>query len=131
MIPNSEEADTADKILITNSPAEALKDADFVVTDTWSVRASAKEMQSLPDVVDGIRISMGQEAEKEARLKAFAGFQVTEKLCQESGAKPDWKFLHCLPRKAEEVDDEVFYGLRSHVFREGENRKWTIMALFR
>ena len=50
---------------------------------------------------------MGQEAEKEARLKAFNGFQVTEKLCQESGAKPDWKFLHCLPRKAEEVDDEV------------------------
>jgi ornithine carbamoyltransferase len=74
---------------------------------------------------------MGQEAEKEARLKAFNGFQVTEKLCQESGAKPDWKFLHCLPRKAEEVDDEVFYGPRSHVFREGENRKWTIMACFR
>ncbi|KAH8082278.1 putative ornithine carbamoyltransferase [Filobasidium floriforme] len=105
-----EEAGTADQILITNSPAEALRDADFVVTDTW--------------------ISMGQEAEKEARLKAFNGFQVTEKLCQESGAKPDWKFLHCLPRKAEEVDDEVFYGPRSHVFREGENRKWTIMACF-
>lgn len=50
---------------------------------------------------------MGQEAEKEERLKAFAGYQVTEQLCQEAGANPDWKFLHCLPRKQDEVDDEV------------------------
>ena len=53
------------------------------------------------------RISMGQEAEKEERLKAFEGYQVTERLCQEGGANPNWMFLHCLPRKAEEVDDEV------------------------
>lgn len=52
---------------------------------------------------------MGQEAEKEERLKAFQGYQVTEALCQEGGAKPDWKFLHCLPRKQEEVNDEVRY----------------------
>jgi len=81
-----------------------------VVTDTW--------------------ISMGQEAEKEERLKAFKGYQVTETLCREGGANPDWKFLHCLPRKADEVDDEVFYGPRSLVFPESDNRKWTIMALF-
>jgi ornithine carbamoyltransferase len=84
----------------------------------------------IADRVYLFRISMGWESEKETRLKAFEGFQVTEKLCRESGAKSDWKFLHCLPRKAEEVDDEVFYGPRSHVFREGENRKWTIMACF-
>ena len=55
---------------------------------------------------------MGQEAEKEARLKAFEGYQVTEELCKEGGANPDWKFLHCLPRKKDEVDDEVwlFHG---------------------
>ena len=51
---------------------------------------------------------MGQEAEKEERVKAFQGYQVTEALCREGGANPDWKFLHCLPRKEHEVDDEVF-----------------------
>jgi ornithine carbamoyltransferase len=90
---------------------------------------------------------MGQEAEKEQRLKDFAGYQVTEALCREGGANPNWKFLHCLPRKHHEVDDEVrrlccgrlgesscsmqvFYGSRSLVFPEADNRKWTIMAVF-
>jgi hypothetical protein len=50
---------------------------------------------------------MGQEAEKAERLKAFQGYQVTEQLCREGGANPDWKFMHCLPRKPDEVDDEV------------------------
>ena len=50
---------------------------------------------------------MGQEAEKAQRLKDFAGFQVTEAMCREGGANPDWKFMHCLPRKQDEVDDEV------------------------
>lgn len=50
---------------------------------------------------------MGQEAEKAERLQAFQGYQVTEALCREGGAKPGWQFLHCLPRKANEVDDEV------------------------
>jgi len=91
-------------------PREAVRGADVVVTDTW--------------------ISMGQEAEKEERLKAFKGYQVTEALCREGGANTDWKFLHCLPRKEHEVDDEVFYGPRSLAFPESDNRKWTIMALF-
>ena len=73
---------------------------------------------------------MGQEAEKEQRLKDFAGYQVTEVLCRQGGANPNWKFLHCLPRKKDEVDDEVFYGPRSLVFPEADNRKWTIMAAF-
>ncbi|KAG6917217.1 hypothetical protein DXG01_003422 [Tephrocybe rancida] len=91
-------------------PKEAVKGADVVVTDTW--------------------ISMGQEAEKADRLKAFEGYQVTEQLCIEGEANPNWKFLHCLPRKPHEVDDEVFYGPRSLVFYEADNRKWTIMAAF-
>ncbi|KAG6809166.1 hypothetical protein H0H92_001342 [Tricholoma furcatifolium] len=91
-------------------PREAVAGADVVVTDTW--------------------ISMGQEAEKAERLKAFNGYQVTEQMCKEGGANPNWKFLHCLPRKPDEVDDEVFYGPRSLVFYESDNRKWSIMALF-
>nr|P78605.1 RecName: Full=Ornithine carbamoyltransferase, mitochondrial; AltName: Full=Ornithine transcarbamylase; Short=OTCase; Flags: Precursor [Trametes hirsuta]BAA05060.1 ornithine carbamoyltransferase [Trametes hirsuta] len=97
-------------IFWTADPRAAVKGADLVVTDTW--------------------ISMGQEAEKAQRLKDFAGYQVTEALCREGGANPDWKFMHCLPRKQDEVDDEVFYGPRSLVFQESDNRKWTIMALF-
>lgn len=66
---------------------------------------------------------MGQEAEKAQRLNDFAGYQVTMDLAKRGGAKSDWKFMHCLPRKSEEVDDEVFYSDRSLVFPEAENRK--------
>ncbi|WVQ85351.1 ornithine carbamoyltransferase [Cryptococcus sp. DSM 104549] len=104
------EAGTEDLITLTNSPEEALNQADVVVTDTW--------------------ISMGQETEKAARLAAFEGYQITNSMVEKAGANRDWKFMHCLPRKQEEVDDEVFYGPRSLVFPEAENRKWSIMAVF-
>ncbi|RYC56665.1 hypothetical protein CHU98_g9545 [Xylaria longipes] len=89
-------------------PEEAVKDADVIVTDTW--------------------VSMGQEEEAQKRLKAFAGFQVTDELAKRGGAKADWKFMHCLPRHPEEVSDEVIYGPRSLVFQEGENRLWAAIA---
>lgn len=50
---------------------------------------------------------MGQEAQKAQRLKDFAGYQVTTEMASKGGAKKDWKFMHCLPRKTEEVSDEV------------------------
>lgn len=109
---------TAGHIAWSHDPQQAVKDADFIVTDTWYVTAT------------NARISMGDEAQKDQRLRDFQGFQVTEQLARQGGAKPDWKFLHCLPRKAEEVSDDVFYGPRSLVFPEAENRKWTIMACF-
>ena len=44
-------------------------------------------------------------------------------------AAPWWTFLHCLPRRAEEVDDDVIYDRkRSLVWQEAENRKWTVMV---
>lgn len=104
------EAGTEGSIQLTTKPEEALKNADLVVTDTW--------------------ISMGQEEETAKRLEAFKGYQLTNKLIESSGAKPDWKFMHCLPRHKDEVDDEVFYGPRSIVFPEAENRKWTILSVF-
>ncbi|KAJ1542820.1 ornithine carbamoyltransferase, partial [Nowakowskiella sp. JEL0078] len=70
----------------THDPKKAVKDADVIVTDTW--------------------VSMGQEQEKEIRLRDFAGYQVTEEMARIGGAKKDWKFMHCLPRKKEEVDDQ-------------------------
>ena len=71
----------------TDVPEEAIKNADIIVTDTW--------------------VSMGQEEEKEKKLKEFAGFQVTSEMIEKGGAKKGWKFMHCLPRHAEEVSDEV------------------------
>lgn len=96
------------KLSETSVPEEAVKRADLIVTDTW--------------------ISMGQEEESARRLKAFAGFTVTENLAKRGGAKDEWKFMHCLPRHPEEVSDEVFYGPRSLVFPEAENRLWSAIA---
>lgn len=88
----------------TNTPEEAVKKADILVTDTW--------------------VSMGQEAEAKKRMQAFEGFQITKELAQRGGAKEGWKFMHCLPRHPEEVSDEVFYSPASLVFQEAENRLW-------
>ncbi|QIW97082.1 hypothetical protein AMS68_002600 [Peltaster fructicola] len=97
------------KLEETNVPEEALKDADIVVTDTW--------------------VSMGQEEETAKRLKAFAGYQITNDLVKRGGAKENWKFMHCLPRHPDEVADEVFYSPRSLVFPEAENRLWSCLAV--
>ncbi|XP_043928243.1 ornithine transcarbamylase, mitochondrial-like [Protopterus annectens] len=95
------------KLVLSNDPMEAAKGANVLITDYW--------------------VGMQQEAEREERLKAFSGYQIT----MQTGkvAAPDWVFLHCLPREQEEVDDEVFYSDHSLVFPEAENRKWTIMAI--
>ena len=94
----------------TNVPEEAVKDADVIVTDTW--------------------VSMGQEAEATEKMKAFEGFQVTADLAKRGGAKDEWKFMHCLPRHPQEVEDAVFYSPRSLVFPEAENRLWAAIGKF-
>jgi ornithine carbamoyltransferase len=82
-------------------PAEAVREADVVVTDTW--------------------VSMGQEAEKERRLKDFAGFQLDDKLL--SKAPEHAVVLHCLPAyRGYEISDAVMESPRSLVFQEAENR---------
>ncbi|MFH0965890.1 MAG: ornithine carbamoyltransferase [Planctomycetota bacterium] len=80
---------------------KAVAGADAVYTDVWA--------------------SMGQEAEAEARKKAFAAYQVNAKLMKQ--AAPEAVFLHCLPaRRGEEVTDEVIDGPQSAVFDQAENR---------
>jgi len=88
-------------VLITNDPDEAVKSADVVVTDTW--------------------VSMGQEAEKQERIKIFGGYQVsTDRM---KLAKDDAIFLHCLPAyRGYEVAPEVIDGPQSVIFDEAENR---------
>ena len=99
----------AGKLVETTVPEEAAKNADILVTDTW--------------------VSMGQEEESAKRIRDFAGFQITSELAQRAGAKDKWQFMHCLPRHPEEVSDEVFYGPRSVVFREAENRLWSALSV--
>lgn len=82
---------------------EIVKDVDFVYTDVWT--------------------SMGQEQEKEERLKLFRPYQVNEELM---GLTNNAKFLHCLPaERGNEVTKEVIDGKNSVVFDEAENRMWT------
>jgi ornithine carbamoyltransferase len=96
-----ERARTAARIVLTSDPREAVADAEVVNTDVWT--------------------SMGQEAEAQARLQAFAGYQVDEALL--ARAARGAIFLHCLPaHRGEEVADAVNEGPQSRVFDEAENR---------
>ncbi|MCW8837088.1 MAG: ornithine carbamoyltransferase [Thiovulaceae bacterium] len=89
------------KIITTNDPKEAVKGATVVTTDTWT--------------------SMGQEDEKEERIKIFNGFMVDENMM--SLASDDAKFLHCLPAyRGLEVSEDVFEKHADIVFNEAENR---------
>jgi ornithine carbamoyltransferase len=86
---------------VVNDPLAAVAEADVVYTDVWT--------------------SMGQEAERETRLRKFAKFQVNEKLLAK--APPQCVVLHCLPaHRGEEVTDGVLEGERSAVFDQAENR---------
>jgi len=89
------------KLIISNSPKDAVKGATVVTTDTW--------------------VSMGQEDEKEQRMKDFSGYMIDDKMMKI--AANDAIFLHCLPAyKNYEVSEEVFEGPQSLVFEEAENR---------
>ena len=87
-------------VTLTQDAQEAAAGADIIVTDTW--------------------VSMGQE-HVHNKLAAMAPFQVSRGLM--AAAKPEAKFLHCLPAHVgDEVTEEVFEGDSSVVFDEAENR---------
>ncbi|HDQ16178.1 MAG TPA: ornithine carbamoyltransferase [Bacteroidetes bacterium] len=96
------------KVEITDKIESSTKDADVIATDTW--------------------ISMGDESQKQQRLKDFKGYTVNNKLMKQ--AKPDAIFLHCLPAYYDyEVTKEVAHGLQSVIFDEAENRMWAQIAI--
>ncbi len=89
------------KITITNDPKEAIKAATVVTTDTW--------------------VSMGQEDEKEKRIKDFAGYMIDSSMMKLADNKAI--FLHCLPAyRGYEVSDEIMESSQSLIFEEAENR---------
>ncbi|HRU97914.1 MAG TPA: ornithine carbamoyltransferase [Ruminococcus sp.] len=90
-----------DKFEMTNSPKQAAKGADVLITDVWA--------------------SMGQEEEAEKRRKAFAGYQINDELIAE--AKEGAMVLHCLPaHREEEITEKVFEAHANEIFEEAENR---------
>ena len=89
------------KIIYTDNPKEAIKGADVVITDTW--------------------ISMGQEEQKEVRIKDFSGYTIDKDMM--SLAKDDAILLHCLPAyRGYEITDEVLEQFEDVIFTEAENR---------
>jgi ornithine carbamoyltransferase len=110
--PDGELLDSALKagadIVLTTDPREAARGAQVINTDAWA--------------------SMGQEEEKEARQKAFAGYQVNTGLLR--AAAPQAIVLHCLPAyRGQEITDEVIEGPFSAVFQQAENRMYVQMAV--
>jgi ornithine carbamoyltransferase len=96
------------RIDIFTDPAEAVKEADVVVTDVWA--------------------SMGQESVAAQKAAVFAGYQVNHALVKD--AKEDFIFLHCLPaHRGEEVAADIIDGPHSVVWDEAENRLHTQKAV--
>ncbi|MGF1600171.1 MAG: ornithine carbamoyltransferase [Acidimicrobiales bacterium] len=94
-------------VALFDRPAEAIDGADVIYTDTW--------------------ISMGQEAERADRLRAFEGFMVDERLMAAAGHAV---FLHCLPaHRGEEVSDAVLDGDRSRIWNQAANRLAAVRAV--
>lgn len=101
-------AETKDQVNVFRNPEEAMSGADMVTTDVWA--------------------SMGQEEEQAIREKAFAGYQVNDKLM--SLADKDAVFMHCLPaHREEEVSASVIDGPQSVVWDQAENRLHAQKAL--
>ena len=96
------------ELILHNDPEEAARGADVIYTDVWT--------------------SMGQERERQARRKAFRGFQVSRALL--ARAKRGCVVMHCLPaHRGEEITDDVLEGPRSIVFDQAENRLHVQKAL--
>ncbi|EMV3658566.1 ornithine carbamoyltransferase [Campylobacter jejuni] len=96
------------KIFLSHDKFEALKDKDVVITDTW--------------------VSMGEENEKERKIKEFEGFMIDEKAM--SVANKDAILLHCLPAyRGYEVSEEIFEKHADVIFEEARNRLYVVKAL--
>ena len=96
------------EVELTTDPGEAATGADVLYTDVWT--------------------SMGQEDERERRLRDLAGFGIDEALV--GLANEDAIVLHCLPAHyGEEITEDVLYGPQSAVWDEAENRLHAQKAL--
>ncbi|MCQ4153199.1 MAG: ornithine carbamoyltransferase, partial [Archaeoglobi archaeon] len=89
------------KIKLERNPKKAVENADVLYTDVW--------------------VSMGQEAEREVRLKAFRGYEISRELMKY--AKDDAIVMHCMPvHRGEEITDDVIESRNSVIYDQAENR---------
>lgn len=99
---------TGINILQTEDPHQALQGASVIYTDVWT--------------------SMGQEAERETRLRDFSEFTITPELVDK--AKKESIFMHCLPaHTGEETTREVLDGKNSRIWKQAENRMHSARGL--
>lgn len=88
-----------------------------------------KELEGAEAIYTDVWTSMGEEDQKEKRVKLLQPYQVNQALMNKTGRK-DSIFLHCLPAvKGEEVTPEVIDGPQSQAWNQAENRKHTIKAI--
>ena len=100
--------ESGSKISLSNNPFTAIKNAHAIYTDVW--------------------VSMGQEKQKEQRLRDFQPFQVNAAIIGK--APKDAVVMHCLPaHRGEEITDDVMESPRSVIFDQAENRLHTQKAL--
>ncbi len=93
---------------LVHDAASAVRGADVLYTDVWT--------------------SMGQEAEREQRLRDFEGFRIDTDLL--ARAKPEAIVLHCLPAHyGEEITEDVAHGPQSAIWDQAENRLHSQKAL--
>jgi ornithine carbamoyltransferase len=93
---------------LTDDPHAAVESADVLYTDVWT--------------------SMGQEDERQQRLRDLAGFGIDSELVER--ADDNAIVLHCLPAHyGEEITEEVLYGPQSAVWDQAENRLHAQKAL--
>jgi len=96
------------RIEVGTDAKAAARGADVIYTDVW--------------------VSMGQEAEREAKIKAFSGYQVNGALTAQAAARA--VVMHCLPaHRGEEITGEVLDGPQSVVLDQAENRLHAQKAL--
>jgi ornithine carbamoyltransferase len=93
---------------VHRDPREAAEGADVLYTDVWT--------------------SMGQEEERERRLRDLAAYRVDDDLLRLASDRS--VVLHCLPAHyGEEITEDVLYGPRSAVWDQAENRLHAQKAL--
>ncbi len=93
--------ETGSKFKISENPKDVADGADILYTDVW--------------------VSMGEEEEKDAKLKAFQGYQINDELLKL--ANNDAFVMHCLPaHRGMEITDDVMEGPQSIVWQQGENK---------
>jgi len=96
------------KLMVVRKPSESVKGVDVLYTDVW--------------------VSMGEDADRDKRMKAFQGYQINSVLLK--AAKPDAVVMHCLPaHRGLEITDDVIEGKQSIVWQQGANKLYSAASV--